>query len=219
MLYSGHCWPISIHPDSMCKYSSGRRQKWLFEFSSHVRRDVMALGIITTYSLFPRTSARPMLLRSPRAPDTVSIVNTRTLGDTWLPQGSSLLAQSDLFIGQWISKSPAIGCTVPRPQTFDSAKLMIRQKVKFLFVFQSFSPFLHSKWCRKKVVKWGFLTLRKIRVNGLPFDIYISFSFYWCALDQQVTRKTLSNFSWTDFLFVSHCLWLCWLLTNQKPPF
>ena len=78
----------------------------------------------------------------------------------------------------------------------------------FLFVFQSFSPFLHSKWCRKKVVKWGFLTLRKIRVNGLPFDIYISFSFYWCALDQQVTRKTLSNFSWTDFLFVSHCLWL-----------
>ena len=116
MLYSGHCWPISIHPDSMCKYSSGRRQKWLFEFSSHVRRDVMALGIITTYSLFPRTSARPMLLRSPRAPDTVSIVNTRTLGDTWLPQGSSLLTQSELFIGfsrhcLWPRLSRLSGCS------------------------------------------------------------------------------------------------------------
>ena len=77
---------------------------------------------------------------------------------------------------------------------------MIRQKVKFVFVFQSFLHFFVRN-CRKKLVKWCFLTLRKIRVNGLPFDIYIS-SFYWCALDQQVTRKTLSNFSWIDFLFV-----------------
>ena len=42
----------------------------------------MALGIITTYSLFPRTSARLMLARAPRASDTVSIVNMRALGDT-----------------------------------------------------------------------------------------------------------------------------------------
>ena len=208
----------NLHPSwlhvQIFKWTETKMIIWVF-----LSRAPRCHGSRYHYNLFI-VSARlcaPQMLRTPRAPDTVSIVNTCVPGDTWLPQGSSLLAQSDLFIGQWISKSPAIGCTVPRPQTFDGAKLMIRQKVKFLFVFQSFSPFLHSKWCRKKVVKWGFLTLRKIRVNGLPFDIYISFSFYWCALDQQVTRKTLSNFSWTDFLFVSHCLWLCWLLTNQRP--